>query len=223
MSVAVEARPSRGVRRGSRGSCRTRGRAAARRAGGNGQLPSADLGAANHNRLVAVLCEHAHHCVAPFAATRRTADDVTRFLTDTATAARAASRRHSRTGRPVRVDSSTAAASSDPARVVVALGDRRVELVGGEPVELRRTPGARTLTARGPLEAHLDDAGLGELVEVEGGHRPRHVERGRGVIARRPGLLSGQQRVEVAAQWLSRAAMPAMRRSRRDGSSMAAL
>ena len=53
----------------------------------------------------------------------------------------------------------------------MALGNRGGHLVVARAVQLRGPAGARPRSAVGAFEAHLDDAGLGQLVEVESRHR----------------------------------------------------
>ena len=69
-------------------------------------------------------------------------------------------------------------------------------------VELRRPAGAGPGAAGGALEADLDDAGVGQLVEVEGGDGAGDAERVGGLVPGRPAVALGQQPVEVAPQGL---------------------
>ena len=58
-------------------------------------------------------------------------------------------------------------------QLVVARGDGNVETPARSAVELARSPGSRSGSARQPLEANVDKARLGQPVEVQGGRPAR--------------------------------------------------
>jgi len=63
-------------------------------------------------------------------------------------------------------------------------------------------PRARPAPAGRALEAHVDDPGLGELVEVEGGDGAGDAERLRRLVPAQPSVALGQQPVQVTSQGL---------------------
>ena len=62
--------------------------------------------------------------------------------------------------------------------------------------------GRMAAAARRALERDLDDAGLDELVEVEGGHGAWDLQRHRGLVPGDPPVALGQEPVQVATQRL---------------------
>ena len=86
--------------------------------------------------------------------------------------------------------------------VVVAIGYGRDHLVACGSVQLGRPSGTWPGASADPLERHLDDTGVRELVEVERRHRTRNPERRGGVVTSRPSGCVGEQSMELAAERL---------------------
>ena len=66
--------------------------------------------------------------------------------------------------------------------VVVSLGDAERHLRRSSAIELRRPAGTRTSPTGGTTELHIEQTHLGQLVEMEGGDRPRHAESRRDLV-----------------------------------------
>jgi hypothetical protein len=92
--------------------------------------------------------------------------------------------------------------------LVASVRDGHGDLTLGAAILLRRAPRTRTVATRRTLEADVDQAGLGEFVEMECGDGTAGADRFGGLVATDPIVTVDQQRVQITAQRLAPTSSP---------------